>query len=235
MSPYGGTAGGYVENYQCPHGMRSVDHRSWGQNYQQPWVEKAWTDGFASAYSRMLEEATALGADGVVGVVDTFAHLSEEGVVEFHIHGTAVRVQDAPPTVLWPWTTYLAGQRLAKIFEAGYVPVCIVAAISSVRVWAYCVTEYLMSRGGVSAWSMDAEVTEIEQIVSARTAAREIVRAHARGVVGGDALHGVDLAIREREFEQGDLEIECLLRGNRLRRFKDFDPLPPPQPTVRLS
>jgi hypothetical protein len=43
------------------------------------------------------------------------------------------------------------------------------------------------------------------------------------------------LQLGEREFEKGDLEVEAVLRGNRIRRYKDFDPLPVPTPTVRLS
>jgi hypothetical protein len=38
----------------------------------------------------------------------------------------------------------------------------------------------------------------------------------------------------ERELGQGDAELQCILRGNRVRRFKAFDPLPAPRPTVRL-
>jgi hypothetical protein len=42
------------------------------------------------------------------------------------------------------------------------------------------------------------------------------------------------MVTRQRELGQGDAELQCTLRGNRVRRFKEFDPLPPPQPTVRL-
>jgi hypothetical protein len=76
---------------------------------------------------------------------------------------------------------------------------------------------------------------EIEQIVTAQTWSRQNVRSIARAQLHGDALHGADLQIAEREFQKGDLQIEALLRGNRIRRFKDFDPLPVPLPTVRLS
>jgi hypothetical protein len=133
-----------------------------------------------------------------------------------------------------PWSTYLAGQRLAKIFEAGYAPVSVVAAVSSVRVWAYCVTELLMS-GGVSMWAMSVDPVEVDQIVSARTAARQIVRNSAHARLHGDTLHGVDVVVSDREVGQGDFQTECQLRGNRVRRFKDFDPLAVPRPTVRLS
>ena len=101
---------GYSETFNCPHGMISAEHRSWGQNYEQSWMEDAWTSGFTTAYERMIDEATSAGAHGVVGVVDTSAPLSDLGVVEFKVQGTAVRVVDGslrrptaargPPT--WP-------------------------------------------------------------------------------------------------------------------------------------
>jgi uncharacterized protein YbjQ (UPF0145 family) len=238
LSPYGGSDGGYVQNYQCPHGMISNEHRMWGQNYEQTWVESAWNEGFTSSYTRMLEEAAQLGAHGVVGVIDTESRLGDVGVIEFHVRGTAVKVLDAPASSASPWNTYLAGQRLAKVFEAGYVPVSIVASVASVRVWAYCVTEYLMEGFGGSMWTNNANNVnsiEIEQIVTAKTWSRQSVRSSARAQLHGDALHGAELRLVEQEHEKGDLEIQAVLRGNRIRRFKDFDPLPVPKPTVRLS
>ena len=47
----------YAETYRCPHGYVSSEHRMWGQNVEQTWVEQAWSDGYGSAYGRMLEEA----------------------------------------------------------------------------------------------------------------------------------------------------------------------------------
>ena len=238
LSPYGGAGGGYVQNYQCPHGFISNEHRAWGQNYEQTWVQDAWSHGFTSAYQRMLEEATTLGAHGVVGVIDTETPLGDVGVTEFHVRGTAVKVLDTPAPTSSPWNTYLAGQRLAKVFEAGYAPVSIVASVSSVRVWAYCVTEYLMEGFAGSMWTNApnaSSAVEIDQIVTAQTWSRQRVRSAARAQLHGDALHGADLRLVEREFEKGDLEIQAVLRGNRIRRFKEFDALPVPQPTVRLS
>lgn len=233
-SPYGGSQGGYVQNYQCPHGMVSAEHRSWGQNYQQTWIEEPWHEGFASAYARMIEEAQALGAHGVVGVVDTENPLSDTGVIEFHLRGTAVRALGAPLSPHAPWSTFLAGQRLAKVFEAGYAPVAIVATVASIRVWSYCVTEYLMhGTGGV--WSNAPGAVEIEQIVSAHTAARDLARARVRAQLRGDTLHGASLRVVTREFAEGDLEIQSRLSGNRVRRFQEFEPLAIARPTVRLS
>jgi hypothetical protein len=234
MSPFGGSQGGYVQNYQCPHGMVSVEHRSWGQNYQQTWIEDSWREGFTSAYSRMIEEAQNLGAHGVVGVVDAENPLSDTGVTEFHLRGTAVKVLDTPAPTQAPWSTFLAGQRLAKIFEAGYAPVSIVVSVASMRVWSYCITEYLMDGSGAM-WSNSPGTVEIDQIVSAQSKVRDLARSHARAQLHGDSLHGANLEVVTREFSKGDLEIESRLSGNRVRRFKDFDPLDVPQPTVRLS
>ena len=184
----------------------------------------------------MFDEATALGADGVVGVVDELSSLTEAGIIEFHLRGTAVKLKDAPRATAAPWTTYLAGQRLAKLFEAGFAPVSVVATMSSVRVWAYCMTEYLMGSGaGTFTLNQNSQPMEIEQIVRAQSFARSIVRKSARDQLHGDSLHGADLRIQEQEFEQGDMEIQTQLRGNRVRRFKEFEALPVPQPTVRLS
>jgi hypothetical protein len=240
-SPYGtfGSFGGtnirgYSESWQCPHGFVSAEHRGWGQNYEQSWIEDAWRQGFDAAYGRMIEEAAAAGAHGVVGLVDTSEPLGDLGVLEFRVRGTAVRVKDGPaPHEGQPWTTYLAGQRLAKSIEAGFAPVSIAATVASVRVWAYCMTEYL-TEGSTASWGFQVAAGEIEQTARAHMAVRRLARDQVRAQLGGDSFHGASMVTTERELGQGDAELQCLLRGNRVRRFKKFDPLSPPRPTVRL-
>ena len=34
----GAGAGAYSETYRCPHGYVSMEHRAWGQNFEQPLV-----------------------------------------------------------------------------------------------------------------------------------------------------------------------------------------------------
>jgi hypothetical protein len=124
--------GAYSESYRCPHGYVSAEHRMWGQNLEQPWVEAAWSAGYGAAYARMLDEATALGAHGVIGVVDRVTPVADSQTSEFHFLGTAVTVEDGPPPAAGvPWTTYLAGQRLTKSIEAGFMPVAVVASMAS--------------------------------------------------------------------------------------------------------
>jgi len=241
-SPFGlagfggqGSIRGYSEGFSCPHGMVSAEHRAWGQNYEQAWVQDAWTTGFTTAYDRMLDEAASAGAHGIVGVVDSSAPLADMGVVEFRIQGTAVRVLDGePPHLGRPWSTYLAGQRLTKLIEAGYAPVSVAASVASVRVWANCITQYLTD-GVTSMYGGFVQGAEIVQTAKAQTMARQIATERVRRQLVDDSLHGASLSTVQRDLGEGDAEIECVLRGNRVRRFKAFDPMPVARPTVRLS
>jgi hypothetical protein len=103
-----------------------------------------------------------------------------------------------------------------------------------VRVWAYCITEYL-TEGSNTGWGNQMAGAEIEQVAKAQMAVRRLAREHVRAQLDGDSLHGASLVASERELGQGDAEFQCILRGNRVRRFKPFDPMPIPRPTVRLS
>jgi hypothetical protein len=66
-------------------------------------------------------------------------------------------------------------------------------------------------------------------------ASRQLARKHVREQLQGDELHGATMEVSTREFSAGDEVIDCTLRGNRVRRFKDFDPVVLPRPTVRLT
>lgn len=217
---------GYVETYQCPHGvMMGGEHRAYGQNYELTQLEDAWTTGYQTALSRMVEEATALGAHGVVGVVDAETELTDTGVVEYHVRGTAVVVRDAsPPHAVW--TTALAGQRLAKAFEAGYAPVTAVAATVSVRMWGGCITMYQLEG---TTLVMTGGPSEIQQVVEAKTAARRVARERIRAELGHDDLHGVTWQENDRDVGQATIDFHIAVRGSRLRRAGDVAPLAAPE------
>jgi len=229
-----GDTGDYMEQWRCPHGFVGGEHRMFGYNFEQVWVEQAWRQGYGLAFGRMLEEAVGLGAHGVIGLVDDMTPLAGTGAEEFSIRGTAVVVPGAKPPPR-PFTTFLAGQRLVKLLEAGFMPVSVVAVSSAVQMWGYCMTAYQMV-GSAASWSGGvAGVTSIDQVDRAQRAVRELAREHARAELGGDTLHGVSLQVSEREIGEADLSLQCVLKGTRVRRFKDFDPLPPPTPVVRLT
>ncbi len=95
--PAAADGAGYQQSYPCPHGFVSAEHRTYGQNLEQPWIEDAWQRGFTAAYERMTDEANLVGAHGVVGVVDTCHSLTDMGVLEFRLRGTAVQLEGEPP------------------------------------------------------------------------------------------------------------------------------------------
>ncbi len=82
--------------------------------------------------------------------------------------------------------------------------------------------------GGVSG------VHSIVQVGKAQRAARHLAREHVRRQLGGDILHGASMEQFEHEVGEGDLAIQCQIKGTRVRRYKDFDPLPDAEPVVRL-
>ena len=136
-SPYGGFGcpyqtgcQGYSESWQCPHGFVSAEHRSLG-----PELRAGLGRGRLAAGLHLGLRPHGGGGDharrprGGRGWSTRPGRLGDLGVLEFRVQGTAVRVTDGPPPADGrPWTTYLAGQRLAKLIEAGYAPVSIAAA-----------------------------------------------------------------------------------------------------------
>lgn len=242
---YGGGGRGYyrpapntLSSYSCPHYMASAEHRSWGYNYEQRWLTQTWHEGFNQAYQRMLEEAAAAGAHGVIGVVDTAQSFIDAALREFHIFGTAVAVdgRDDRPPPAGIWTSYLAGQRLAKLMESGFMPTSVTASMASVRMWAVCLTEIGM-RGGYSSRVGAAyqSTGAIGQLADAQMQARRLARDHVKAGLGSDSLYGVDLRSGIFEAGEGDVEVDCVLRATKVRRVRAADPLPPPQLTVRLN
>lgn len=84
--------------------------------------------GYGTALRRMVDEASAMEADGVVGVRLSVSHLANNNR-EFVALGTAVRArcQQRPSRV---FTTDLPGQDVAKLLRAGWVPCAAVYGIS---------------------------------------------------------------------------------------------------------
>jgi uncharacterized protein YbjQ (UPF0145 family) len=230
--------GQYVEQWQCPHGFVSAEHRMYGANYELTWLEESWATGWGLATGRMVDEAKELGATGVVGVVDAMGPLVGGTTVEFRASGTAVAVADAPRPAT-PFSTYLSGQRLAKLIEAGFAPVSVVGTLSAVRMLGYCITHYQLAGSTVGTWYGPAAggvsgVGPVDQVNRAEAAARRLARERVRAQLGTDILHGATLQRSEREIGEGDLSIQCTLKGTRVRPFKEFDPLPDATPVVRL-
>ena len=92
-----------------------------------PYV-RAVRQGRDTALDRLLQEAAALGADGVVGVRFTDDRM-DATKREFMALGTAVRSRGRQRPAA-PFTTELGGQDVAKLLAAGWVPVGMAYGIS---------------------------------------------------------------------------------------------------------
>lgn len=212
----GGGLGGLPGGFAGPLSPRTVTS-STSSRYggYRPYVDALYR-GYGTATSRMVAEAAALGADGVVGVRFQVSHL-DSGTREFMALGTAVRARSRtrPAKV---FVTDLAGQEVAKLMHAGWVPVEIARGISvAIRHddWA---TQQQASWG-----SGNTEVTGYTELVSH-------VRADARNrfaqqlkASGADGAVISNAALRVWEVEPAenhrDHVAESMVFGTTVARF----------------
>jgi uncharacterized protein YbjQ (UPF0145 family) len=101
-----------------------------GQRYvgYKPYVDALYR-GWDTAMHRMMLEAQAMGADGVVGVQWSRTQVGTNNASEFVVRGTAVRARSAsrPATI---FSTDQSGSDVAKLLHAGWAPTQLVWGIS---------------------------------------------------------------------------------------------------------
>ncbi|MBV9825047.1 MAG: heavy metal-binding domain-containing protein [Alphaproteobacteria bacterium] len=172
-----------------------IQYGSWGRNQELDVLSKAMYHARELAMSRMRAEASAMGADGIVGVKLTIKRLEfDEHLLEFMAIGTGVihgagrkgfRAHDGGP-----FTSDLTGQDFWSLLHAGYRPV--------EMVMGSCVY-HVAHRGMLAGISTVGRNVELENYTSAMYEAREIAiermqaeasAAKAEGVVGVDIYEG---------------------------------------------
>jgi uncharacterized protein YbjQ (UPF0145 family) len=94
----------------------------------QPYRD-ALNGGYRTALHRMTGEATALGADGVVGVRLHTAPLESRDVVEFTARGTAVRFGPSHQKLPRAFRTTLSGPDVTKLMDAGWMPASLLVEV----------------------------------------------------------------------------------------------------------
>ncbi len=231
--------GQYAEEWRCPHGFVGAEHRTYGFNAEQAWLEKSWAEGWGLAYRRMVEEAAEAGAHGVIGIVDDMHYLTGGQTAEFRISGTAVRgarrraaphpVHDAPVRAT---TDQAAGGGVCPGVGGRHPEL---GADDRLLHHPLPVGRH---RGSVPATGCRAGSpgsTPSPRSTRHSGAARHLAREHIRQQIGTDSLHGATFEQFEHEVGEGDMAIQCLVKGTRVRQFKDFDPLPDADPVVRLT
>jgi uncharacterized protein YbjQ (UPF0145 family) len=172
-----------------------IQYGNWSKNQEMDILSKAMYHARELAMSRMRAEATAMGADGIVGVKLTIKRLDwDEHLLEFIAIGTGVvhgeghkgfRAHDGGP-----FTSDLSGQDFWSLLHSGYRPV--------EMVMGSCVY-HVAHRGVFSAMARAGQNVELENFTSAMYEAREIAvermqveaaAAKAEGVVGVDIHEG---------------------------------------------
>jgi uncharacterized protein YbjQ (UPF0145 family) len=204
---YGPSAGWAMGTVTSGSGARYAGYR--------PYVDALYR-GYDTAIGRMLTEARAMGADGVVGVRLTVEHLGQ-GNREFMALGTAVRGAGTvhPPR---PFVTDLAGADVAKLLHAGWVPASIAIGISvAVRHDDYATLRQ------ASAWGQNTEVSGYTELVQhVRADARHAFERHAsRAGADGAVVSSMGLHIWEYEPGEGhrDHVAESTVFGTTIARF----------------
>jgi hypothetical protein len=188
-------------------------------------LDSAWAAAHGAALERMLKEAADLGAHGVVGVTTEMNHPTNEQSCEVHLYGTAVVVEgSAAPKQ--PWTTQLAGHKLAKLIEAGFVPSSVIYARCTTVMVEGCNMEYYGS-GRCGTGYVLTPIKDAHEM--ARSGAMNAVKK----VAGRSSLYDVKLHVDEAE--RRSTYITCSLLGSLVRRVRASLPLASPVSTVNLG
>ena len=172
-----------------------IQYGSWKKNEELQVLSKAMYHARELAMSRMRAEATAMSADGIVGVKLTIKRLEwDANLLEFIAIGTGVvhgeghtgfRAHDGGP-----FTSDLSGQDFWSLLHSGYRPV--------EMVMGSCVY-HVAHRGAFASIGQSGQNVELENFTSAMYEAREIAiermqqeasSAKAEGVVGVDIREG---------------------------------------------
>ncbi len=217
---------GYWHSYPCPH--IGIVHQP-GFNYEDQLYERAISDAFALAVGRLLEEAAALGAHGVVGVRHTQRRIAVSAsavpTLEVKLVGTAVHRPGAKP-LAHPFSSHLSGQDFVKLLVAGFVPAGLVIGVGAVRSFGGCVA----TTGGNYAGG------EFRQHSDAVGQSRHLAIAHLERSASdlGDQVVGVAVRATVGHGGEDSLLGEMLAVGTAVRRYRAHRVADPPMVVRRL-
>jgi hypothetical protein len=189
-------------------------------------LDSAWASAHGTALERMVKEAADLGAHGIVGVTTEMSHPTNQNSCEVHLYGTAVVVDGAAPPHQ-PWTTQLAGHKLAKLVEIGCVPSSVTYARCTVVMVEGCYMEYYAS-GRCGTGYVIAPIKDAHEM--ARGGAINAVK----HIAGNNSLYNVELEVHEAEGHHNTF-ITCSLLGSLVRRVRPTLPIGQPVATVNLA
>ncbi|MFJ7776855.1 heavy metal-binding domain-containing protein [Streptomyces yangpuensis] len=208
----------------------------WSKNQELTKLSQAMYQAREFAMSRMEAEASALGADGIVGVrLDIEFKEFGSDIAEFIAVGTAVKADgaDPGPAGTWlnnkgrPFTSDLSGQEFWTLIRAGYAPLDLVMGSCVYHVAHQRFTQVLSNAG---------RNVEIEPFTQALYEARELAmsRMRAEGEVL-DAEGIVAVQLRQHSHTWGSHTTEFFAIGTAVRPLYDDHVIDRPSMVVSLD
>jgi uncharacterized protein YbjQ (UPF0145 family) len=207
----------------------------WGKNFELAQLTQALYHARELAMTRLEEEASALAADGVVGVrLNLKLQAWGEQIVEFVAIGTAVRHRGGDTRVAdWrapggkPFQSDLSGQDFWTLIRAGYRPVGFVMG--------NCV--YHIAHRGLVAWlATNARNIELpnytQALYDARELAMERMQAEAKEL-GAQGIVGV--TVDESHHSWGPHVLEFSALGTAVVAISGEHRIHPPQLVLTVT
>jgi uncharacterized protein YbjQ (UPF0145 family) len=208
-----------------------IQTRKWSQSQELTKLTEAMYNARELAMTRMEEEATELGADGVVGVrLDVNYYEWGKDAAEFVAVGTAVKAESGVSYLNKagkPFTSDLSGQDFWTLMQTGYVPQGLVMGT--------CVY-HIAHRGIGQTLSTTGQNVELPNFTQALYEARELAMTRMQdeaNELGASGIVGVRL--EEKSHQWGSHTIEFLSMGTAVTKSSDEVTLPTPITIISLD
>jgi len=208
-----------------------IQMRKWGQSQELAKLTEAMYNARELAMTRMEEEATELGADGVVGVrLDVNYYEWGSDAAEFIAMGTAVKAEDGTSYLNKlgkPFTSDLSGQDFWTVMQTGYVPRGLVMGT--------CVY-HIAHRGLGQALGSAGQNVELPNFTQALYEARELAMTRMQDEANQlEATGIVGVRLEEKSHQWGSHTIEFLALGTAVSKVRDGVTLPRPTTIISLD
>lgn len=166
------------------------------------------------AVNRIQQEASLLGATGIIGVrLEQKVYDWGADLIEFMMVGTAIREIDAPVKSNLPFVSDLSGEDFWALHQAGYHPVGFAMGNCTYMQMATWRTQSAMTGGIYGASWMNQELTDYTQaLYTTRSLAMSRMDAEAHSV-GATGVVGVqlDMDVMEGEYDNQGTTQEYML------------------------
>ncbi|HEV3186480.1 MAG TPA: heavy metal-binding domain-containing protein [Acidimicrobiales bacterium] len=208
-----------------------IQARKWGQSLELTKLTEAMYNARELAMTRMEEEASELGADGVVGVrLDVNYYEWGKDAAEFIAVGTAVKAEDGVSRLNKlgkPFTSDLSGQDFWTLLQTGYFPQGLVMGT--------CVY-HIAHRGIGQTLGTTGQNVELPNFTQALYEARELAMTRMQDEatqLGATGIVGVRL--EEKSHQWGSHTIEFLSLGTAVSKTSDEVTLAKPTTIITLD